>query len=74
MRAVGPSQADQQAGIVGGAEARPPLAMADDGPIAGRDRDVRPDRIAIAPSAFQADADPVMARRRVVAEQPRRAV
>ena len=44
------------------------------GPASGLDLDLRPDGVAIAAGALQAETNPVMAGRCVIAQQRRRAV
>ena len=59
---------------MGGCQACPAFALANDGPAARFDLDACPHGVAIGANSLQAETDPVMGRRGVVAEQGRRAV
>ena len=63
------ADADQEAGVVGRLEAVTALALAEDRPAADFDLDAGADGVAVAPGPLELEADPVVVRLRVVAEQ-----
>ena len=66
------TQPDQEPGVVSGCKAGPAFALADDGLAARFDLDAGPDGVAIGADSLQAETDPVMGRRGIVAKQRRR--
>ena len=65
------AQADQQPGVMGGSVASAAFALADDGPASGQDLDTAPTASRLLRVPTKAEANPVVCRPGVVAEQGR---